>query len=104
MLEDILIRQKLKESISISQEVLSKIVENSVYQWICLTFDPENTIDINDRIKFYKLAKTTTPHIESIIFKQLAYYMKNQFSRKVRSWVPRSVVIAFKSLNQFYNR
>ena len=99
ILENILIRQELKDSISISPKVLSNVVEDSVYQWICLTFDPENKIDMNARIKFYKLAKTTIPQIESIIFKQLAYYMKNQFSKNVRSWVPRSVVIAFKNLN-----
>ena len=97
--ENILIRQNIGNSVSIPPQTWLKIAEESISGWIDLTFDPESTIGLQDHLKFYQLVGTTVPHIEIVMFKQLIYYLKNQSSRKVRSWIPRSIKTAFKKIN-----
>jgi glycosyltransferase involved in cell wall biosynthesis len=94
--ENISIRKIIENSISISPETSLKIAEESIYGWINLTFDRESTIELQDHIKFYHLAKITILHVEVVIAKQLLYYLKNQCSIKVRSWIPKSMKTALK--------
>ncbi len=97
--ENISIQKSIENSILIPPATSLKIAEESICGWINLTFDRESTIGLQDCIKFYRLAKTTVPRIEIVIVKQLLYYLKNQSSRKVRSWIPKSIKTALKKIN-----
>jgi glycosyltransferase involved in cell wall biosynthesis len=96
--ENISIQKSIENSVSIPPETLLKIAEESIGEWVNLTFDRESTVGLRNHIKFYHLAKTTVPYIEIVIVKQLLYYLKNQSSRKIRSWIPKSIKTALKNL------
>ena len=96
--ENILIQKSIENSISISPATSLKLAKESICKWVNLTFDRESTIGIEDHIKFYRLTKTTIPRIEIIILKQLLAYLKNQYSIKIRSWIPKSIKTALKKL------
>lgn len=94
--ERLVIRQTLNKSVSVLPEILDKIQEELIVNWINLLLDPENVVDIKARIKFYKLAKVNIPNIEIIICKQVALHGKKWLIVKIKPWLPESVIKLLK--------
>ena len=96
--EHLLIRDFIEKHVAISFSILTKAKEEIVADWINLIFDPENTSDIQDRMKFYRLAKKIIPQTELIFLKQLANYCRNKLAVKIKKWLPESAIAALKEL------
>ncbi len=97
--EYMLIRQTLEESnIQLPTQTLAKIKEQSIDNWVNLIFNPESTIGLKEHLKFYRLAKKTGFHTEITILRRLAHYLRHQTTRKIRHWVPKSMIETWDNL------
>jgi glycosyltransferase involved in cell wall biosynthesis len=96
--EYLLIYEFIEKHVKVSSSILTKIREEVIGDWINLMFDPENTIDLQNRVKFYRLAKNSIPHAEIVFLKQLANYCRNQLAMKIKRWLPESAIATLKEL------
>jgi glycosyltransferase involved in cell wall biosynthesis len=90
--ERTLILQNLQNNVQIPAQTLARYKEDLISNWINLTFDSENTINLQSHINFYQLAKKTISYPESIILKQFAHQMRHRFIRKIRRLLSESLV------------
>lgn len=85
--ESLLIRQTLEQCAAIPPEIIAKIKEELIGDWIGLMFNPKSTIDLKDSLKFYQLAKKTGSGTKSMFLKQFFY----KSTKKIKTSIPSSI-------------
>jgi glycosyltransferase involved in cell wall biosynthesis len=85
--ESLLIRQTLEQFAVIPPEIIAKIKEELIGDWIGLIFNSKSTIDFEDSLKFYQLAKKTGLDTESMFIKQFIY----KSTKKIKNSIPSSI-------------